>query len=654
MFASSFFQRTVARAFSHQRVFLAAFVVAVAFGVAQPASAQCIVSDASCESYTDDCPANQICVPDAGGNACLAIPDPAGCNVGVGFVCDPDVLNPVVPGQVIPFFTGVAPAGAAPCSFFGGQLRITLPDGSEVDVAGYPATPIVPFVDGTIPAGVTFGPFNYTVDAADSDPPNTVGGDLDFAVDYGETANFPAQIPGMVLEITAECGNASGTCDRRLGLCEVELDKQISCDGGATFVDVTGADDNDPDNPANAFGCNGWNAFNGNDAENIIVRYVIQNNSSAGTTLTGCVLTDSNTGILGGAGLPIADLAIGASVTIDINVPCSDALDAMEPDTATIVCECHGANGQGDDVMDSDTADFECLTPGLEIAKVCEDEPPLDGDNVITVLVTNTGDAPLINCTVTDEIFLADDTCPAGPAGGTPIALAPAGAFNLAGGASMQFTGTTGLLSADACNNVSVTCTIDETDKEISADADDLCDGIDCGDGVVNQAFETCDPPDFAPGVDCVQQCRAPNTTDECTCCGDNIIQTTSNETCDPPGSAAGNAGQVCRDDCTVCGDDNIDAGEFCDGAAEAAGVDCTDACRDDCTCCGDGQLNGPAGEESCDPPGSAAGNPGQICRNDCSVCGDGEIDAGEFCDGTAQGKGVNCTLSCRDDCTCC
>src|SRR5262249_57982075 len=76
-----------------------------------------------------------------------------------------------------------------------------------------------------------------------------------------------------------------------------------------------------------------------------------------------------------------------------------------------------------------------------------------------------------------------------------------------------------------------------------------------CGDAVVDQSFETCDtgPTSQTPVISgcptqgttcqcptCVgntsfdsNTCRAPGTTDQCTICGDSVIQLTSNETCD-------------------------------------------------------------------------------------------------------------------------
>jgi len=101
--------------------------------------------------------------------------------------------------------------------------------------------------------------------------------------------------------------------------------------------------------------------------------------------------------------------------------------------------------------------------------------------------------------------------------------------------------------------------------------------------------------------------------------CGDAVVDAARGETCDPPGSLAGAAGNVCRSDCTVCGDGVVQPGERCD---DGNGVD-NDACPNDCgvttpppppdclmpcPTCGDGTRTFP---EQCDPPG---------CANDCDI----------------------------------
>ena len=62
--------------------------------------------------------------------------------------------------------------------------------------------------------------------------------------------------------------------------------------------------------------------------------------------------------------------------------------------------------------------------------------------------------------------------------------------------------------------------------------------------------------------------------------CGDGGVSNGSSETCDPPGSAAGPSGNMCRADCTFCGDAVQDAIEQCDDGNGVAG----DGCENNCT----------------------------------------------------------------------
>jgi Lysyl oxidase len=73
--------------------------------------------------------------------------------------------------------------------------------------------------------------------------------------------------------------------------------------------------------------------------------------------------------------------------------------------------------------------------------------------------------------------------------------------------------------------------------------------------------------------------------------CGDGVINQPG-ETCDPPGSVpASPGGNVCRADCTYCGDGVANNGEACDDGNGDDG----DSCRNDCTC--------PSGDSVCANP---------------------------------------------------
>ena len=168
-----------------------------------------------------------------------------------------------------------------------------------------------------------------------------------------------------------------------------------------------------------------------------------------------------------------------------------------------------------------------------------------------------------------------------------------------------------------------------------------------CGDGIVNDG-EVCDDGNNIDTDNCRNNCTPP-------ICGDSIVGNTPGETCDPPGTPAGNNGNTCRGDCTVCGDGIVNDGEQCD---DGNGVD-TDACNNSCTppICGDGVINNSGCGETCDTnafPGNAPSSHGP-CRPGpcgqpaaCTFCGDGIPNGNEQCD---DGNNID-TDSCRNDCT--
>ncbi len=92
-----------------------------------------------------------------------------------------------------------------------------------------------------------------------------------------------------------------------------------------------------------------------------------------------------------------------------------------------------------------------------------------------------------------------------------------------------------------------------------------------CGDGITN-AGEFCDDGNSVDDDECRNDCTIP-------VCGDGIVDAQNGETCDPPGSAAGSNGNLCRANCTVCGDSIVNDGEQCD---DGDGID-NDECRNDC-----------------------------------------------------------------------
>jgi len=283
-------------------------------------------------------------------------------------------------------------------------------------------------------------------------------------------------------------------------LCMVEVDKQVSCDGGLTWLDQGLQTANDD---GNNIPCVGWNAFTAPDgssvpAEQILVRYQAHNDSAI--TLYDCTLSESNGG-LPGVGL-IGNL--GPDETQQFYFPdgsgaaCSADLAINEPDTATLTCFCSDARDVNFQASATDGADFDCQTPGMEVVKVCGEPDSELGVVPFQIRVTNTGGvdgADLANCTVSDEIFLADDTCPAGPAGtGTDIPLFPNTIPSLpAGSSTFIIDGETACPTlAEACNTATVTCeivgSVDPATglaKTITGVADDLCEP--CGAGCLTR-----------------------------------------------------------------------------------------------------------------------------------------------------------------------
>src|SRR6184192_14830 len=257
--------------------------------------------------------------------------------------------------------------------------------------------------------------------------------------------------PGHPKTLTAM---AQDTCET----CSVKVDKQIKC-GAGPFIDV-GFESNDEDGAAS---CLGWNAFTVNGtsvaAEALTVQYVAQN--TGGTALFSCTVTDSNTAISSTA-VPIADtIAVGGtSSPVPINKTCSDTLDASEPDTATVSCFCTADLNPNFKATATDSASFDCQTPGLVVTKECALRDT-SGNSAVTITVTNTGTADLENCTVTDTNF-TDAACPASgdPTGtSSAVAVSPSTIASLPHGAAAPVTGTVSV-TKDSCNTATVTCEI--------------------------------------------------------------------------------------------------------------------------------------------------------------------------------------------------
>jgi hypothetical protein len=256
--------------------------------------------------------------------------------------------------------------------------------------------------------------------------------------------------------------------------CAVLVDKQISCDGGATWVDAGLVLTNDD-------GTNGCTTVDGTA---ILVRYRVKNDGQV--PLHSCVLTETNTAFGPPASLPTPiapcppDAPPGCGTTAFIPAAltplCSDALENNEPNTASVNCFCGADLDPDDKVSASDSADLTCQSsPELSLTKVCAD-PAANGTNLITITAEATdADLDFVNCHVSDNIFLDDPLCsPPDVGSGTPVTVVPAD-FNLAAGGSQIVTGSVGPLAANACNKASITCTVETTGAVVTATADAVC-----------------------------------------------------------------------------------------------------------------------------------------------------------------------------------
>lgn len=406
----------------------------------------------------------------------------------------------------------------------GNTVLVVLKGGASNAIATPPNTPVAfaSFVTTATEPVSTPVSGDYGVTADGIAPPNELNG----VARIGSTADT---------DCTPQVAwNASGDTSGFFPLdCFVRVDKQVSCDGGDTWEDATGLvlDNEDGTNSP----CFGWNAFDSMDAENILVRYQASNVGNA--DLTSCTLSDDNTGIPAVVGFPTAILVGETTTFSQTQAACSDTLDALEPDTATVSCECIAAptNRMAEA---SDQADFECLTPGLNVDKECIDNDQDGTDDRVSIMVTNAGDAPLENCVVTDTLDLneglLDPACNAatallgdgftpGPTQDVPVA----DIASLAAMATETVTGTiTPELTQNACNLGSVTCTISNSGGKTITKADEapcivekICDvqvdkQIDAGVGFVDVS-DFCDET-LDPDADEGQCVGGPDAGDPC------------------------------------------------------------------------------------------------------------------------------------------
>ena len=180
--------------------------------------------------------------------------------------------------------------------------------------------------------------------------------------------------------VTVECtiaGTQKTVEDESMDGC-VTVDKQISCDGGLTFVDVGY-------NDSLAESCTGWNTVDPNDPNDpgreIVFRYRVR----TGAAMSQCVLVDWNPAIppappIGNLPSKFDDFIY--TTPLPPNALTCDEVEPGEPDTATLTCV---SGDSGRTVTDEDSADLECQDASVEVAKECASNNG-DGFDISNVL----------------------------------------------------------------------------------------------------------------------------------------------------------------------------------------------------------------------------------------------------------------------------
>jgi hypothetical protein len=217
--------------------------------------------------------------------------------------------------------------------------------------------------------------FSFTVNTlptADSRPTTPTIIDTDNAVG-------PVVVDGSDGSSAAATGTSHNAFDFT---CAVKVDKQISCDGGATWNDVG-------EQSANGDGNNGCIGKVGDN--DIKVRYFSQNISDSGITLNTCNITESNNslgpgvstnfsignnGSNGGASTQeTGELGLTPSALV-----CETARSNKEPDTGSVDCTCNipalGPNAPH--ATATDGATFECCGVKVDKQVSCNGNPFVD------------------------------------------------------------------------------------------------------------------------------------------------------------------------------------------------------------------------------------------------------------------------------------
>ena len=297
------------------------------------------------------------------------------------------------------------------------------------------------------------------------------------------------------------------------GKCDVRVDKQISCDGGATWQDPGLVNANE----------DGTNGCQGLTTDQIKVRYQVSNLGSLDAS--GCVLTESNAAF-GDPADPgtIAGLSTSAFIPGVTNPLCS-AASGNEPDTATVTCSlCNGATPpEAAELTASDLATFSCLTVDLltDRAVSCENGTPAgfndltlvaaneDGTNGPTTVdgescqwkyqAKNNGTAPLYDCVLTDLDSL--------------VSPAPILVGNLAAG---QLVANIPATNTVACGNALETAEAPSGGRvDLACCTKDVASIDACDEGNRVQVYDVSTVTCQTPGLDVAKDCTVNPDTNE-------------------------------------------------------------------------------------------------------------------------------------------
>ncbi len=189
-------------------------------------------------------------------------------------------------------------------------------------------------------------------------------------------------------QATPAVTGTGGTDTATYACCGVQFDKQISCDGGANYTDVsldTGSQTVDDAANAAIKGC----IASASATDPIRARYVAKNTGNVALT---CSLGETNTKFLLSTqtGLSIPTGTTPAAIAgftnpRDPNDTCVNVRSGGEPDTATLTCTCSPPTGVQNTTISAvnDTAKFECC--GVKVDKRITCNNPPGGGSPVTV-----------------------------------------------------------------------------------------------------------------------------------------------------------------------------------------------------------------------------------------------------------------------------